>query len=80
MIAAGEGHIDVVELLLDKGANPKAMESYETEFSGNETALFKAVRSGYVNIVELLLNKGARVDYGSTWGSPLRIAVKNRNL
>lgn len=49
-LASGKGQIDVVKLLLDKGADPKAV---------NSRALVAAVNNGHIEIVKLLLEKGA---------------------
>jgi len=56
MEAAREGHISVVELLLDRGAKVDA----KLEDSG-ETALTLAAAGGFRNIVELLIARGANV-------------------
>jgi len=55
--AARAGHLNVVELLLIKGAN------VNTEMPNiRETALHKASRRGYAQIVEVLLANGAHVN------------------
>ncbi|KAI3336336.1 ankyrin repeat-containing domain protein [Xylariaceae sp. AK1471] len=55
-LATSVGHIELVHLLLDAGAN---ME-YQT--SDDRTALETAVVGGHLNIVELLLDRGAIVN------------------
>ncbi|PMD56795.1 ankyrin, partial [Hyaloscypha bicolor E] len=49
--ASGNGHIDVVKLLLEKGADVNAAEQ------DGQTPLRWASESGHVNIVKLLLEK-----------------------
>ncbi len=53
MIAAAEGHLDVVKFLLDKGANPNAQNRY------GRTAISFAINYKFKPIVEALLNHGA---------------------
>lgn len=50
--AAGRGHLDIVELLLNKGADPNI---------GEPTPLYWAAHDGYLNIVKLLIKRGAKV-------------------
>ena len=57
MLAADNGHADVVALLLQTQPN---MVNNKNEF-GN-TALMLAARSGHVKIVTMLLNAGAEAD------------------
>lgn len=52
MCAVENGHIEVVKLLLDKGANVNVN-------SGRGTALHIAVKNGRADIVRLLLDRGA---------------------
>ena len=54
--AAYQGHAEVVELLLMKGANVNARDKDGT------TALMCAARRGYIEITELLLNYGINVN------------------
>uniref|UniRef100_A0A1X7UEM2 Uncharacterized protein n=1 Tax=Amphimedon queenslandica TaxID=400682 RepID=A0A1X7UEM2_AMPQE len=56
-IAIKEGHTEVVELLMDKGA------IYEFHYIRNQpTALHIAAETLYPNIVELLIKKGINVN------------------
>ena len=54
--AAQNGYLEIVKLLLDKGADPNAITK------DNCTALQTAAERGYREIVELLLDKGANLD------------------
>ncbi len=54
--AAGMGRIDIVESLLERGANPGAAGRH------GDTALHQAAYAGHAKIVELLLSRGAPVD------------------
>jgi len=61
--AARAGHLNVVELLLVKGAN------VNTEMPKvRETALHKASRLGYAQIVEVLLANGAQANKVNRYG------------
>uniref|UniRef100_A0A1X7ST33 Uncharacterized protein n=1 Tax=Amphimedon queenslandica TaxID=400682 RepID=A0A1X7ST33_AMPQE len=51
--AATEGHNQVVELLLTKGADP----NFTSKYTG--TPLTEAAKKGHHLVVELLLSKGA---------------------
>lgn len=53
--AAWAGHLDVVKLLLEYGADVKALDE-----NGN-TALFDAARRGHPEVVKVLLEHGSRV-------------------
>lgn len=61
-VAASEGRIKNVELLLSRGAFINAKDSKE------ETALHYAARNGQAKIVELLIKKGAVVDTSNAKG------------
>lgn len=65
--AAREGHQEIVELMLQKGAEAKALDS---------EALRSAVAGGYEKIAELLLARGANVN--ALKGAPLIKAVSTR--
>lgn len=75
--AAAQGHIDVVNFLLDKGSNLVSISK-----SNCKTALHSAARNGHVEVVKALLNKepeiAMRIDKkGQT---SLHMAVKGQNL
>ncbi|KNC76659.1 serine/threonine protein kinase, variant 2 [Sphaeroforma arctica JP610] len=71
-IASENGHKDVVELLLAKGADTHVKD--ET----GSTPLYLASKNGHKDVVELLLAKGAdiHVKDNLAW-TPLRMASKN---
>ncbi|KAH8585593.1 ankyrin repeat-containing domain protein, partial [Bisporella sp. PMI_857] len=63
--ASDNGHLEVVTLLLEKGADLEAADIY------GKTALHHASRNGHLEVVTLLLEKGADVKardkiYGQT--------------
>jgi len=72
LIAAQNGHRDVVALLLDKGAAVNQMR-----IDGG-TALIIAAQNGHRDIVKLLLEKGAAVNQAMQDGAtPLLITAQN---
>jgi ankyrin repeat protein len=67
--AAYEGHNDVVELLLAKGANVNA------KINDGFTPLYEAASNGQKDVTELLLAKGADVNAKDNDGkTPLQVA------
>ena len=58
-IAAGQGDIEIVQLLLDAGADVNE-GTYMPNAGGTATALTNAVWAGDSKIVELLLSRGAK--------------------
>ena len=87
MWAAAEGHLDVVDALLDKGANPnlkaRASElttrSTRTDYpSGGFTALHWAVRNGDEAVVRRLVEGGADLNITNADGAtPMMLAIVN---
>ncbi len=75
MAAAGEGLNDVVDLLLDKGADVKAKKV------DGDTALMTAARNGFKEIADKLIEKGAdplaKDNFGRT---VLMMAARGGNL
>jgi ankyrin repeat protein len=73
--AARGGHADVVEALLDDGANQDAVTVPD-----EETALHEAIRNGHLEVVQVLLEEGADVDLPQLKGlTALHIAAKEGN-
>jgi ankyrin repeat protein len=66
--AAGNGRLEVVDWLLDRGADPDA-HPYQ------ETALFAAVRNGHADVVQRLLERGADVNARGDWASMTALTV-----
>lgn len=54
--AAAKGHIDIVRLLLERGADPNLREEH---IAPHGHALYSAIHGGYYDIIELLLEYGA---------------------
>jgi ankyrin repeat protein len=71
--AAREGHLDMVQALLNAGANVDA-KTFESE-----TALHKAAWQGRLGIVQALLNAGANVDAKNWAGSTALSKAKFNN-
>ena len=69
--AAGEGHSDIVKLLLSKGASVEALDYF------GDTPLHYAAQGGHTSIVELLLTKGASVETTNNFmDTPLHDAAR----
>ena len=63
MAASEMGHIDIVKLLIEAGANVNAMTEEGTMFAVDDaglTALMYASREGHIDIVKLLIEAGAK--------------------
>ena len=75
MWAAYDGKTEIVEFLLENGANPNIQNSYE------ETALMMASEENFIKIVNLLLKSGADVNCQNGNGNTaLTIAAKEGNI
>lgn len=71
--AAESGHVEIVKLLLAKGA--------VIQREGGSSALYRAAAEGHLEIVQLLCEHGAMINYlGGGNLSVLHIAVRNRHL
>ena len=68
--AAANGHVEVVQVLLESGANTERANNFQ------RTALHRAVRHGYWEVCRLLLDCGAKVDPLDDWkDTPLHDAA-----
>ena len=56
ILAAGRGHIEIVKLLLENGAD------VNSRTKDGDTALIVASKAGHTNVVKLLLERGADVN------------------
>ena len=88
-LAAGGGHLGMVELLLQKGANIEAairsgVRLFRQRVGGDngKTALCLAAEGGHTRVVKLLLQKGANIEAadGSWGGTALCIAAVGGHL
>jgi ankyrin repeat protein len=73
LLAAGEGRLNAVRYLLDHGADLNAFDS-----TGN-TALTEATYYGHVSVIKELLVRGANINYLSSAGTPLDIALSKND-
>ena len=55
-LAAQKGHVDVVKVLIQNGADVNAVEEYK------ETALHTAALNGHVDVAKVLIQNGADVN------------------
>ncbi|KAL4921709.1 ankyrin repeat-containing domain protein [Aspergillus aurantiobrunneus] len=74
--ASEHGHIEVVQYILNKGADPN-LRRY-----GNRTSVYLASRGGFLSVVQLLFDSGANDyhDCNDTWsvrGTPIQAAAFN---
>ncbi|KAJ7291119.1 ankyrin repeat-containing domain protein [Mycena rebaudengoi] len=69
--ASGRGHIDIVRLLLEKGADIQA---------GHNGALRRASEKGQADVLQFLLEKGANADTGYGENTPLKAASQEGHI
>lgn len=73
-IAAAQGNVRIVSILLEFGADPAAMDYLEN------TALHIAAENGYTEMAKLLIEKGAPADQMNIMGTtPIMAAAQNRH-
>ncbi|PQE15529.1 ankyrin repeat protein [Rutstroemia sp. NJR-2017a WRK4] len=76
VIAAASGHVAIVKLLIENGAE---LESRDSEF--NSTPMLWAAWNGHDEVVKLLLVHGAEPESRNSFGStPLCLATRNGHL
>ena len=76
--AAATGHIEIVKLLLDRGADPNLPAE---GIAPNGHALYSAVYSGHYEIAKLLLDRGANPNApAESSGDPVWIAIRDGDL
>jgi ankyrin repeat protein len=74
MAASRSGWGDIVQLLLDAGADVNA----STEVDENETALMVAAAAGHEPVVRLLLEHGANRGHQNVWAKDAaQLAMEN---
>ena len=74
-LACYMGHLEVVKLLLDQGAN------LSTTNNSGRTPLYSACTKGHLEIVKILLDQGANLSTATNDGwTPLHSACDNRHL
>ena len=69
-LAAGEGHKEIVELLISEGADMNAKDI------DGETPLHRAAERKQTGIAELLIDKGSDVNAVGKYGTPLDFAIR----
>ena len=75
VLAAEKDYTDVVNDLIQKGADPD-----KADLNTSETALIKAVRNQNFDTISILLNAGANPNLGTNQGlTPLSLAIDLRN-
>ncbi|KAI3885623.1 hypothetical protein MKX03_003808 [Papaver bracteatum] len=72
-----KGHLNSLEYLLEKGANPNGSNDPNSTFNA---PLHYAVLGGDINIQRLLLSKGARVNFVTAAGTSLYYAAGRDQL
>lgn len=71
-IAAGSGHLNFVNLLIEYGANPNAIGIFK------ETPLHRAAAKNYEEIMQSLINAGGNLDISRHDSSkPIHVAASN---
>lgn len=74
-LAAGNGKLDIVKYLINKGASIDVRDCFY------QTPLYWAAKSGELDMVKYLVNKGASVDIEDSYGwTALYWAVENENF
>jgi ankyrin repeat protein len=80
MLAAKNGHVDAVKLLLDRGAQVNARNPEMPDSKRGMTALMLAAQQGHDEVVRMLLERGADVTIKTRFGrTALDLAVRAKN-
>jgi ankyrin repeat protein len=77
MIAASNGDMALMQLLLKAGADVNLQCDCRAFYSGGHTALTLACQRGDIDAVQLLLDAGAVLEAQSRDGTPLMVAVEH---
>jgi serine/threonine-protein phosphatase 6 regulatory ankyrin repeat subunit B len=73
---ANEGHLDIIQLLLQAGANINQMTT-----DNGYTPLYVTAGKGYVELARILIKAGANINQGNKYGAtPLHIAALNKKF
>jgi ankyrin repeat protein len=78
MVASEKGHVEIMTILIDAGADIKAQRKHS--WSGTYNALNLAVRSRNTDAVRLLLTRGLKSCDNSALSSPLHTAASVKNV
>ncbi|KAL3108703.1 hypothetical protein niasHT_017618 [Heterodera trifolii] len=75
-------HIDIVDLLLEKGADPnEPVVGRENDINTNMTPLYLAVFNANLPLCRVLVDRGANIDLGTDFATtPLMIACKRSQM
>ena len=85
-IAVTAGDVEMVKMLLERGANPNSVEqdnrrnrlALAKHAMGKNSVLIAAVQKGYLDVARLLVEAGADVDYRGFMGkTAVYVAVEN---
>lgn len=79
IVAAENGHHELVEFLLSGGADVDAKTDMIPLQGGKYTALHLAAANGHLRIVRSLIDAKANIDAKATTGTPLHSALRNNH-
>jgi len=80
MMAANNGHVEVVKELIKHGANPNEFTKYSC-FNAPINVLMVAANNGHLEVVRELLNHGVDPnDYDSTYINAIMMAAKHKHV
>lgn len=64
--AANYGHVDIIQFLLDRGANVNEQGKLSSMECQGVTPLIDSSFNGHLTVIELLLDRGAKVELKTT--------------